>query len=271
MKILLQTTIPFTPDDWNITRFHLLHASLEQRGFDVTSRDKDRPLERLDETDFDQMWLIAVDTGTGLSASECAAITRFRESGRGLLIARDHQDLGSSVCTIGGVGDANFFHSRNLDPDPSRRQRDDQQATDIDWPNFHSGQNGDYQRIRPSGDRHPLLAREDGSTIEWFPAHPHEGGVGAPPSDPTARVIAQGSSTVTHRVFNLVVAFEGTSKAGRAVAESSFHHFCDYNWNPLAGCPSFVQDPAGDEVLRDPERLRDVRRYVGNVATWLGG
>jgi hypothetical protein len=274
MKILLQTTIPNISDDWNISRFSQLHACLEQSGFDVTSRNKEKGddlLERIEQTDFDQMWLIAVDTGGALSTVECDSITRFRKSGRGLLVIRDHQDLGSSVCTIGGIGDAHYFHSRNLDPNPERRRRDDQQDADIDWPNYHSGQNGNYQRVAVAGDRHPLLVRKDGSTIEWFPSHPHEGAVGAPPSDPSARVIATGTSETTHRTFNLVVAFEGDSAVGRGVAESSFHHLCDYNWDPRAGCPSFLTDPAGDEVIRDPARLDDIRTYVRNVATWLGG
>src|SRR5262249_32837075 len=148
---------------------------LRDSGFDVTSRDKKGDLAGIDRSDFDQLWLFAVDTGKGLTSEECAALTRFRKAGRGLLVTRDHQDLGSSVCTIGGIGEAHYFHSQQLDPDPERRQRDDQQTPDIDWPNYHSGQNGDYQRITVVGDRHPLLARNDGSTIEWFPAHPHEG------------------------------------------------------------------------------------------------
>jgi hypothetical protein len=274
MKILLQTTIPNIRDDWNISRFSMLHACLEQSGFEVTSRNKEEGntlLERIDKTGFDQMWLIAVDTGNALSTAECDAITRFRQAGRGLLVTRDHQDLGSSVCTIGGIGAAHYFHSRNIDPDPERRQRDDRQAADIDWPNYHSGQNGNYQRIAVAGDRHPLLARKDGSTIEWFPSHPHEGAVGAPPGDSSARVIATGTSETTHRPFNLVVAFEGDDAAGRGVAESSFHHLCDYNWDPRSGCPSFVSDPAGDAVIRDPARLEDIRTYVRNVANWLGG
>ncbi len=273
MKILLQTTIPNISDDWNISRFSKLQTCLEQAGFDVTSRNKgkgDRLLERIVETDFDQMWLIAVDTGDALTAEECDAITRFRKTGRGLLVVRDHQDLGSSVCTIGGIGAAHHFHSRNIDPNPEHRQRDDQQASDIDWPNYHSGQNGNYQRLAVAGDRHPLLARNDGSTIEWFPSHPHEGAVDAPPLDRSARVIATGRSETTRRPFNLVVAFEGDGANGRGVAESSFHHFCDYNWDPRTGCPSFVADPAGDAVIRDPARLNDIQTYVRNVANWLG-
>ena len=72
--------------------------------------------------------------------------------------------------------------------------------------------------------------------IEFFPAHPHEGGVGAPQSERHARVIATGMSQATGRPFNLVVAFERSldehgNNLGRAVAESSFHHLVDYNWD----------------------------------------
>jgi hypothetical protein len=253
----------------------LLHDCLEQEGFDVTSRDKetgkreDPVLLRVDESEFDEMWLLAVDSGGGLSAAECEAITRFRKRGRGLLVTRDHQDLGSSICPIGGIGAANYFHSRNVDPDPSHQRRDDDQAAEIDWPNYHSGQNGEYQRIKVVRGGHPLLRRNDGSNVEWFPAHPHEGGVGAPPENPSASVIATGTSQSTGRQFNLIVAFEEGAGNGRGIAESSFHHFCNYNWDPRTGCPSFVSDPAGDEVLRDPARLDDVRTYVRNAARWL--
>jgi hypothetical protein len=47
---------------------------------------------------------------------------------------------------------------------------DDQDTLTIDWPNYHSGANGDYQTI--AAVDHELLRRPDGSLIEYFPAHP---------------------------------------------------------------------------------------------------
>ena len=278
MKILLQTTIPYTADDWHIGRFSMLRDWLSSMdGVTVTARDReadehgnDRVLLSLADSDYDQLWLLAVDPGDGLTRADCASITAFARRGGAILSTRDHHDLGSSICNLGGVGAAHFFHSRNVDPDPSRRTRDDVATTSIDWPNYHSGRNGDYQRI-VAPEPHPLIQRADGTTLEWFPAHPHEGAVGVPANDEAARVIATGTSKVTNRPFNLIVALEATAKRGRALAHSSFHHLCDYNWNIAAGCPSFVEEAPGEEVERHPSRLEDVRAYVANAVRWLSG
>jgi hypothetical protein len=56
---------------------------------------------------------------------------------------------------------------------------------------------------------------------------------------------------------------------GRAVSDSSFHHLADYNWDPRLGCPSFVDEPPGDGVLRTPHALDDTHAYVSNIADWL--
>lgn len=286
-RILLQTTIPTTEDDWHIGRFSLLREHLESLSdengnalLSITARDRetdangdDRVLSELDESDFDQLWLFAVDVGDGLSENDCGGITRFRQRGGGVLSTRDHNDLGSSLCTLGGIGAAHYFHSKNPDPDETRHRRDDEVTTNIDFPNYHSGANGDYQTIAPVGELHPLLRRDDGSAIRYFPSHPHEGGIGAP-EDSSARVIATGESEATGRDFNLVVAFERETDKhgnhlGRAIAESSFHHLVDYNWNTDAGCPTFLEEPPGDGLKRNPAALNDIKRYVENAAKWL--
>ncbi len=85
-----------------------------------------------------------------------------------------------------------------------------------------------------------------------------------------ARTIARGKSRVSGREFDLVVAFERTASApGRAIAESSFHHFADYNWDLSRGAPSFVTERTGTEVEANPQRLDDVRTYVRNAVHWL--
>jgi hypothetical protein len=290
IQILLQTTIPAVEDDWNIGRFSLLRDYLssikDEQGtprYQVTARNReddaagnDPLLSTLDSSNFDELWLFAVDTGDGLSQTDCEGITRFHKRGGGILSTRDHEDLGSSLCTLGGVGRAHFFHSRNQEPDSSRHVRDDQQNQHISWPNYHSGANGDYQRITVVEPAHELFRNTENASgvIEYFPAHPHEGAVGVPEDAENARVVATGLSQATNQQFNLVVALESAvdehgNRCGRSVAESSFHHMVDYNWDVSKGGPSFLFEPPGDEIHRDPARLRDVKTYVANLAAWL--
>jgi hypothetical protein len=284
MKILLQTTIVPTQDDWSIARFsqlaELLAAEVSDAGrplYEVTARDRgplsepDAVLSTLYQSDFDQLWLFAVDVGDGLTPEDCGAISRFRLGGGGLMITRDHMDLGSSICTLGGVGAAHVFHTRNRHPDPATHTRDDPYTTEISWPNFHSGANGDYQAITPVLPVHPVLSDPASPTgaIRYLPAHPHEGGVLAP-DGADARVIATGASKATGRTFNLAVAFEAGPQGGRAIAQSTFHHFADYNWDVRAGSPSFVDEPPGDGLIKTPQAMAVTRRYVLNLAQWLG-
>ena len=74
---------------------------------------------------------------------------------------------------------------------------------------------------------------------------------------------------VTGKGFNLIVAFERGEAGGRAVAESTFHHFCDYNWDPRSGCPSFVSERPSDRIVIDPRGRWSTERYVRNLAMWL--
>jgi hypothetical protein len=283
IKVLLQTTIATTQDDWSIARFSRLGAFLREQHsegrpvFEVTMRDRERPgtpdpvLASLYETDFDEMWLFAVDVGDGLTAQDCEGISRFRRNGGGLMVTRDHMDLGSSLCTLGGVGAAHYFHSRNPDPDLARRTIDDPYTTAISWPNYHSGANGDFQKIEVNGPVHPVLVDPTSPTgaIRFLPSHPHEGAVGAPEGE-AARVIARGTSKVSGRQFNIAVAFEPGPDRGPAIAESTFHHFADYNWDTRSGAPSFVSEPPGDAIMHTPQAIADTQRYVLNVARWLG-
>lgn len=290
VRILLQTTIPTLADDWNIGRFALLREHLEslkdeagESLYDVTARDRegdadsnDPVLSALDASEFDELWLFAVDQGDGLTKDDCAGITRFRQRGGGILATRDHQDLGSSLCTLGGIGRAHFFHTQNPEPDESRRSPDDTYTKSISWPNYHSGRNGDYQKVEPVQPLHDLLRNTASASgvIEKFPAHPHEGAVGVPEDERDARVIATGRSLVTGYPFNLAVAFESAKDdhgnlLGRAVAQSSFHHFVDYNWDTSAGCPSFVEEAPGDGYEKEPRALDDIKAYVSNLAAWL--
>lgn len=291
-RILLQTTIPGLEDDWHIGRFSLLTNHLsslrDEQGnvmFEVTARNReanlsgdDEVLQQLDVSDFDELWLFAVDTGDGLSVNDCKGITRFRQRGGGILATRDHQDLGISLCTLGGVGRAHFFHTKQPEPDESRHVCDDQDTPTILWPNYHSGANGNYQTVTVLDPVHQIMRSSSNASgkIKFLPAHPHEGAVGVPDGESAARVVAEGVSQTTNRPFNLIVAFETTTDRhgntlGRAVAESSFHHFVDYNWDTSMGCPKSLTEKPGQQIKNDPDKLSDVKTYVHNLALWLAG
>lgn len=291
IRILMQTTIPFAEDDWHIGRFSLLRDELAAlkdgagnalcevitRNRESDAAGNDPILSTLDATDFNELWLFAIDLGDGLTVTDCQGITRFRQRGGGIMATRDHENLGTSLCTLGGIGHAHFFHSKNPEPDASRHVPDDTFNTTISWPNYHSGANGDYQKI--TADESHELMRNPASpqgVIEFFPAHPHEGAVGVPEGERNAHVIATGKSELTGRPFNLVVAFESSvdnhgNQLGRGIAESSFHHFVDYNWDTEMGCPSFLTEAPGNGYKRNPQVLQDIKTYVGNAARWLAG
>jgi len=283
-KILLQTTIAYAKDDWSIERFStladVLSAVRDESGtklFHITARDRDnlasgddRVLSRLDESDFDELWLFGVDVGGGLGPLDCAAIGRFRERGGSILTSRDHQDLGISFCTLGGIGAANHFHSKNPEPDAGRCVADDTETPSISWPNYHSGSNGDFQRVELPRPVHPIMRNSANSSgcIEFLPAHPHEGAISVPSGERHARVLAVGRSAITGNPFNIAIGFDRNGR-GRAVVDSSFHHFLDYNLDPRAGCPSFVTEPSGSGILEEPQALADTKAYIENIARWL--
>lgn len=286
IEILLQTTIEPTENDWHIGRFSLLADLLARERatdgsalFSVTARDRgplggpDPVLSDLDQSSFDELWLFAVDTGDGLDDADLRGIDRFRRRGGGLMLTRDHMDLGCSICAVPGVGAAHLFHTHNVDPDKPIAGPDDMGTPEILWPNYHSGANGDFQVIEPVEPVHAVLRdpAAPGGVVRFLPAHPHEGAVIAPPGDALARAIATGSSKTSRARFNTAVAFEASDRGGRALAESTFHHFADYNWDVARGAPDFVSEAPGGNLLETPEAMAAVRTYVRNVALWLAG
>jgi hypothetical protein len=278
INILLQTTIEPTENDWHIGRFSMLREYLGSlAGVRVTARDREKVgspdpvLSSLDRSDFDQLWLFAVDTGDGLHEQDRAAILRFRARGGGLMITRDHMDLGCSICTLGSVGAAHVFHTHNISgPVPAP---DDRGTPYIHWPNFHSGANGDFQRVEAELPVHPVMrdSTSETGTVMYLPSHPHEGAVVAPASDPLVRVIATGKSLASGQRFNIAVAFERSGNEGRAIAESTFHHFADYNWDARRGSPDFVTETPVYNLPNAAHAMASVHCYVRNVALWLAG
>jgi len=284
-RILLKTTIGAIENDWNVRRFSLLAQHLRSLRdlsgsplYEVVAHNRaenavgdDVDLADLAGGAYDQLWLICVDVTGALTPGDVGHITRFRSQGGGILLSRDHEDLGACITKLGPLGATQYFHTTNPDPDESHHCPDDRETPSISWPNFHSGRNGDLQSVTPVEPAHPLMRRSSGGNIRFLPAHPHEGSVGVPKTlETVARVVAQGRSMTTGTWFNLCVAIEEPGM-GRAVSDASFHHFCDYNWDPRKGAPTFVTEPRGDGVLESPDSLDDTHQYVENIAAWLSG
>ncbi len=93
LQILLQTTTPAEPDNWSIDSLSLLRQQLESvrvdnqpsivsaRNREVSRSGSDPVLLDIDRSDFDELWLFALEAGDGLTEDECAAIERFRRRG----------------------------------------------------------------------------------------------------------------------------------------------------------------------------------------------
>src|SRR5512132_4404510 len=145
LSVLIQTTTPLRPDDWSVDSLTLLREELQAQGVSVTARNRetvdggpDSVIAGIDRSDFDELWVFALDVGGGIGADECAAIERFRRRGGGLLTVRDHQDMGASLCALATIGAAHNFHTRNPERELSRHRRDDRDTPGISWPNYHS-------------------------------------------------------------------------------------------------------------------------------------
>lgn len=161
--------------------------------------------------------------------------------------------------------------SRNLEPELTRLVVDDAETPSISYPNYHSRKNGDYQHLTVAEPIHPVM-RSDlnrSGRIELLPSHPHEGANSIPTESKSGRVVATGRSILTGRVFNLVLAFEADKGEGRAIVDSSFHHFLDYNLDPDKGCPSYVTEPAGSGLKSNRQARADTETYFLNLAEWL--
>jgi hypothetical protein len=70
---------------------------------------------------------------------------------------------------VKGVGAAHQFHTKNHDA-RFPFERDDPYTAHIDWPNFHSGANGDFQQVEIVGDTHPVLVDASSPTGATIPA-----------------------------------------------------------------------------------------------------
>ena len=126
----------------------------------------------------------------------------------------------------------------------------------------------------PNGQPHPLFFYKEGSFIQVFPDHGHEGAVITPdeyaPLDPRVwpvgpngqptrpHVVAFGRDARKSEPLNIIATYNGDlSGVGRIVADSTWHHYMNLN---LRGFPH----PAPEGSPSD-----QVGQFYANLAVWL--
>ena len=288
VKILLQPTIPYAEDDWHIGRFSLLTEHLkslkDENGdalYEVTARNleqdtngNDKVLNKLDESDFDQLWLFALDTDGILSKEDCRGDHEISSKRQ-----RNFHDARSSRY-------GNFaLHGR-------RNRRGALFSLETKRSRTMSATNATIRRRKTLISR-IIIPVQTAIIKKLSPSNPFTNFL----KDRTARQsnfsprIRTKAESVNRKMtirrvlspkakvgcfgkdFNLIVAFERSedkhgNKFGRGIAESSFHHLVDYNWD-TKGCPTFLEEPPGDDVKNNPEKLEDIKTYISNLARWL--
>src|SRR5579885_1920633 len=118
------------------------------------------------------------------------------------------------------------------------------------------------------GRPHPLFIAADGSEIDVFPDHAHEGEAGIPDSfdsdwegTPKPVIVAYGTDKRKPAIYTMVIAYDGdTDGVGRIVSHSTWHHFLNTN---LSG---FDSDPTSTTKGSVADRIG---QYYSNLAVWL--
>lgn len=120
------------------------------------------------------------------------------------------------------------------------------------------------------GRPHQLFIAADGSEIDVFPDHTHEGKLDIPDSfdsdwegTPKPVVVAYGTDKRKSEptIYKLVIAYDGDADGvGRIVAHSTWHHFLNTN---LSG---FDNDPTSATKGSVADRIG---QYYSNLAVWL--
>lgn len=121
-----------------------------------------------------------------------------------------------------------------------------------------------------TGAPHPLFFYPQGTFIQVFPDHVHEGAVIIPESFdekvwpkgkivwPKPQVVAQGLDYQNATVGNILAAYDGDpASVGRVVADSTWHHYMNENLENFR---------PGTPVGSDADQIG---QFYGNLALWL--
>jgi hypothetical protein len=275
----------------------------------------DAAFDDLDIKTFDVLLMFGFNTTSdALGSPALDRIKRFMQAGGGVFATGDHEDLGTGMSgeiprvramrywalnETPNVANANRL-TTNLPGGDRIYQFDDQGDASPQrlYANYAIG--SDYFLVRwpPSNSRvrspHPLVRMADGSALDVYPDHPHEGECRIPtdlsttfdidgttvdewPGGPwfgfarpraVAHTMSAGNgfdvgptgpkNAVEPRSFVSIAAYDGqVGNVGRVVTDATWHHYVNVNLNGMlvGGMPN------GD--------LARIQRYWSNLAVWL--
>lgn len=248
--------------------------------------------------DFDEIWFFGYNSEPGLSDDELNLLNDFMSPPKrgGVLVTGDHENLGRGIA--GQICRARQMRrypapenkspgwNTTLEegPDPNCSFDEDDQSDDlpqtIRYERFPVLSLPGLNLYRP----HPVLCGPEGP-IDVLPDHRHEGEAIVPKCEklgaewPTRDdghqerpfVIAWGKSKepdAGDREFGVVSAYDGHNvKVGRIVADSTWHHWFDFN---ITGIPEGPPHYAGFEATPAGQAaLKKIDAYFLNCGVWL--
>ena len=275
--------------------------------------DPDGAFADLTISRFDVVFLFGFNTtASTLGAQALDRIKRFMQAGGGLFATGDHEDLGTGMCgqiprvramrywelsETPNAGDSTRL-TTNLPGSDRIYEFNDQgdAAPQRLYANYAIG--SDYRLLAPwppSTNQvrapHPLVRMLDGSALDVYPDHPHEGECRIPSDLSTTfpldgadvaewprgrwfgyarpRAVAytmsagngfnSGSkSAVEPRSFVSIAAYDGqVGPVGRVVTDATWHHYVNVNLNGML---------VGGNPNAD---LARIQRFWSNMAVWL--
>ncbi len=256
-------------------------------------------------SDFDQVWLFGINSGTGLPAAELTVVESYMNGGGGLFATGDHGYLGSALCgnitrvkdmrywsdnPIGSANDVNEVSMSGARRNDTNRPRSgDSTSRYFDNQSDNIPQSISV-RTFGAGMPHPLLSistsvRPSG-TIDIMPDHPHEGeckpetsftvnGVAVPTQTIATSYVLGGSTTgggsgkalTLPHSFQSIAVWDGRlANAGRIVVDSTWHHFVNINLN---GEGSDGSDIPGKQSGLTTADFNVIRQYYMNISLWI--
>lgn len=233
-----------------------------------------------------QLWFFGYSEDYSLTEGELSAIENHLASGGGIFATGDHGSLGESLCSrLPRARDMRRWVFDGTSTSNSEQVGGSAIAT-LTPPLFARVPNSETDSLiksvyatKTGMNRHALMNYENGEVIKWLPDHRHEGD--CQPwnnAEPTAETVAWAMAWRTEQVNDglgntytdvkhprcvpLIRCLDlrtgdPSNDPGRVVVDSTFHHFLNWNVDPL-----FT-----DTVLE--EQKKHWQAYVRNIFHYL--